>query len=152
MISLRPVISLLVFCGWSGFAASENPDASSVSILPASPHAILLGPLSQSTLKELDRREISSKKGPLQIGLGRVLEQPVVVGSEAGSSSTWLRLYDGSSFWSMDLASSGALGLRLHLEDLQIPAPVQLVLYDAAKPAAPKISIAGAELADMGDL
>jgi hypothetical protein len=108
--------------------------------------SIVLPPLSEAELKNLDRAEASGRRGPLQIGFGRVFDQPIVLGVEQVTPGNWLKLYDGSSSVSFNLTSPGALGLKLHFEQLKLPAPVQLLLYDAKNPSAPKVSIVGAEI------
>jgi lysyl endopeptidase len=130
----------LVFCCGSALGGSSRARG-----------AIALPPLDPSVLKELSQQAISTNKGPLQIGVGRIFDDPVVVGEEGISSNEWLKLYDGSSSWSVALSSEGALGLRLHLQALRLPAPVQLIVYNPADPERQKVAMTGAELGGARD-
>ncbi len=66
----------------------------------------------------------------LRIGLGRLLDEPVVVSSANTPASSWNVLANGWRAWSLELTSQDALGLRLALESINLPAGVRLIVYD----------------------
>src|SRR5205807_1140918 len=77
-----------------------------------------LGPLPSGILESIRNQPASEPKGRFQIGIGRLLDRPVSVPRDP---SLWERLPNGVLNWSQQLNVSGALGLRIHLEDLNLP-------------------------------
>jgi hypothetical protein len=54
----------------------------------------------------------------------------------SAQDGAWTELADGSRLWVADVVSPGALGLRLQLTDLALPAGAELVVYGDAPEAA----------------
>jgi hypothetical protein len=94
-----------------------------------------LPPLPTNQLNDLLKADTARDKGPYQIGVGRVFDQPVIVDSTTAPAAAWRLLPNGWRIWLMDVASEGALGLRVHLESVLLPEGVRIVVYDPANPA-----------------
>src|ERR1044071_1065309 len=69
-----------------------------------------------------------------QIGIGRSLQQPIVVNQNTVPISQWTIFPDGWSIWSAEVGSEGALGLRLHIESIRLPKGARLIVYNPAEP------------------
>jgi len=94
-----------------------------------------LPPLPTNQLNPLLKADTARDKGPYQIGVGRVFDQPVIVDSTTAPAAAWRLLPNGWRIWLIDVASEGALGLRVHLESVLLPEGVRIVVYDPANPA-----------------
>jgi lysyl endopeptidase len=75
-------------------------------------------------------------KGRLQIGESRPLAQAVVVDAWTAPTAQWISLAGGWRSWAIDLESTGALGLKVHLESLQLPEGARLIVYNPESPQA----------------
>jgi hypothetical protein len=99
---------------------------------------VTLPPLSvteQAKIQDEDVAAASSPaKGKLRIGVGRQFDQPLTV-NQTTPATDWLQLADGSHVWTARITSTGAAGSRVHLESLNLPRGVQLLVYDPAQPA-----------------
>ncbi|PWU15616.1 MAG: hypothetical protein C5B50_15170 [Verrucomicrobia bacterium] len=73
-------------------------------------------------------------KGRLQIGINRSFDSPIVLNSSTVKPQEWSLLSNGWRVWSAELISEGAVGVRVHIESLALPAGVRLVAYDPARP------------------
>ena len=85
-------------------------------------------------LTELKHQDASEAAHRVRIGFGRAFEQPVVVNPTVTPSSAWSVLPDGAKAWSLEVTSSGALGMRLHVQSVSLPRGARLLVYDPAKP------------------
>src|SRR5262249_13086550 len=112
--------------------ASPSPTPAS---LP--PRAVqMLSALPPALIEGLKRHDGLQTKGRLQIGLGRPFEKPMILSRETVAAGDWSALTNGWRAYTMEVTSKGAVGVRLHLENLILPAGVQLVIYDPARPEA----------------
>jgi hypothetical protein len=107
-------------------------------------HKVLLSSLPEGFVASLKRQEFNNLKGRYQIGLGRTFDQPVVL--NAASSNEWTTGVDGARVWSLQVTAEGALGARLHIENLSLPGGATLRVYDPAKPSAASHVITSAEV------
>lgn len=80
-------------------------------------------------------REASEQPHQLQIGVGRTLDTPVIVNAQAVPVDKWAVLTNGWRIYSVDLLAAGAMGMRLHLQNVSLPPGTKVVIYDPAKPA-----------------
>lgn len=68
-----------------------------------------------------EKARVSGEK-VLRFGVGRNVQAGVQDGN-------WYQVANGGSLWVMDVVSSGALGVRLHFKDFQLPNGAQLAVY-----------------------
>ncbi|MCX6927449.1 MAG: hypothetical protein NT154_30225, partial [Verrucomicrobia bacterium] len=85
-------------------------------VTPSYQQQIKLPSLPAAQLNDLLKTDAAPDKGPFQIGVGRVLDHPVVVDNTTAPVAAWTLLPNGWRVWLIDVASDGALGLRVHLE------------------------------------
>jgi trypsin-like peptidase len=89
---------------------------------------VRLPALPETLAGSLKRQEYNTLKGRYQIGLGRTFDQPITLSS--ASSNEWVTTSNGARVWSAQVTSEGALGARLHIENLSLPAGASLRVYD----------------------
>jgi V8-like Glu-specific endopeptidase len=89
--------------------------------------------LPDALVTELKRQDVAEAKHRLRIGFGRAFDDPAVVNA-ATPASDWTVLPNRWKAWSLDVTSTGALGVRLHLQSLALPKGARLLVYDPAKP------------------
>jgi hypothetical protein len=115
--------------GLQGPAAPKA--AKPVRPTPAEKAGLSLGTLPEVRLQAIDTdallREdaVAGRMGRvkgLRYGVGRDLQVSVKDGN-------WYDLADGSRLWAGEIVSTGALGVRLHLRDVRLPAGAELALY-----------------------
>lgn len=83
----------------------------------------------------LDKSEdLSFEKAPYKIGDFTALSQTVLVQGLNATDGAWSELADGSLLWGLTFRSPGVTGQRLHFSALNIPAGVQVLIYNADKP------------------
>ena len=144
-------VSVLLSCyACFAFAGGLN-SAQLETARPQVPRIVAFPPLPSAMVEDLTHPPASALKGPLQIGLGRSFDEPVVVNGQTPGATEWQNAPDGSRQWSLEVISTGALGIRLHLEELALPPQVRLVLYSPTKASQSKIEITGAELRGVPD-
>lgn len=84
---------------------------------------VRLGALDVDALLLEDEREArSARTKVVRFGIGR----DVQVGAGSGQ---WHDVADGQRLWVAEVASTGAIGLRLHFKDLRLPAGSELAIY-----------------------
>jgi hypothetical protein len=93
---------------------------------------IALPALPLELIEELKRQDAAEITRRLRIGFGRLLDEPIVVSSTNTPVSSWNVLPNGWHIWSLELTSQDALGLRLGLESVNLPAGARLIVYDPA--------------------
>lgn len=105
-------------------------------LVPNAPHQriVALPALPIELIDELKRQDASELTRRLRIGFGRPLNEPVIVNATNTPASNWTALPNGWRAWSMEITSEDALGLRLGLESVNLPAGVRLLVYDPASP------------------
>jgi hypothetical protein len=89
--------------------------------------------LAKEIIDELEAQKPGETKGRLQIGVGRNLEQPVILNRQTVPATEWTNLANGWRSWSLKVELPGALGMRLHLEDVSLPKGIRIVVYDPSK-------------------
>lgn len=115
-----------------GLTASNLKVAPLKRALPNAPHqrTIALPPLPAELIEELKRQDASEVNRRLRIGFGRQLDEPVIVNPTNTPASSWTVLPNGWRVWSLEITSQDALGLRLGLESVNLPAGARLLVYD----------------------
>lgn len=116
-------------------AISAKPIA--IPLIPNLDHqqASTLPPLSSDVVKALNRLSLSDlaqTKGRFQIGLSRPLNQALVLDRNTAPAERWTTLGNGWRVWRMDIVSQGALGVRVHLQSVNLPKGAQIVAYNSA--------------------
>jgi hypothetical protein len=81
-----------------------------------------------------------------QVGIFRAFQQSVTVDKHKAPRETWAAAAGGWRTWSVAVSSSGALGLRIHLENLKLPGHTRLVVYDPKNPSADSSPVTAAAL------
>lgn len=76
----------------------------------------------KSLLRQDEEKARVSGEKVLRFGVGRNVQAGIQDGN-------WYQLANGGSLWVMDVVSSGALGVRLHFKDFQLPNGAQLAVY-----------------------
>jgi hypothetical protein len=76
----------------------------------------------KSLLRQDEEKARVSGEKVLRFGVGRNVQ----AGLQDGN---WYQLDNGGSLWVLDVVSSGALGMRLHCADVQLPNGAQLAVY-----------------------
>jgi hypothetical protein len=80
--------------------------------------------------EDAEKERGSREKAPLRYGIGRNLEV-------AAPDGDWYDLPDGRRLWVAEIVSTDAIGLRLHFQDVRLPAGAELAVYapSASDPA-----------------
>ncbi len=87
--------------------------------------------LSVVQAEDATRRQ-QDAKGRARVGIRRLLAEPIQV---AGEKTSWTTLPDGTRAWSARLESEEALGLRVRLESVRLPAGAGLWVFNAEDPS-----------------
>lgn len=120
---------------------------------PAKSQQIALLPaLAAEIIESLKNQPTPESSRRLQIGVARQLDQPLVVNSRAVPALNWTRQPDGTRTWTISVTSQGSLGIRLHLEAINLPASGRFLLYNGARPELPPLVTTYADLAGRHDL
>ena len=114
-----------------------------LAILPLVPQSAIEALKQQSAL-ESDRR--------LQIGLNRTLENPMIVNRFTTRSAEWTLMTNGWRMLAAQVASAGAVGMRLHFEKVSLPSGAQILIYDPARPTAANIVLDSQSFGTAPDL
>jgi len=156
-ITLFSALLCLSFAG--GFQTPlDTKDPTSISATRATPLAttaqqtFFLPPLSSAVLDGLMHQDASEAARRFQIGVARTFDQPIFVNGSRTPASSWTTLPNGWRVWSADVTSSGALGLRVHLESLTLPEGALVLIYDPEKPAPETVPITAQTLAGQREL
>ncbi|PWU19347.1 MAG: hypothetical protein C5B50_06760 [Verrucomicrobia bacterium] len=98
-------------------------------------------------------KQNSGKHGPnrLQIGVRRVLDKPITVTAASAPAEQWQLRSDGKRVWSAQVVAPGALGVRLHLEKLNLPQGVRVLVYDLTGSPESATSVMANDLAGAKD-
>lgn len=95
---------------------------------------VTLGELDLTTIAREDAQAATEPERLLRIGVGRELPQcPEVTGAEC-SGGNWTSLADGARIWRWTVAAPGAVGLRLNVDNLELPVGAELLVFDANDP------------------
>jgi len=105
------------------------------------------------TLPPLLPAEIQTLADPgpqrrLQIGARRALQPAITV----NKTSQWTLMADGSRSWSAAITSQDGLGLRVHLENLSLPAGTRILVYNPDRPAVAPVAVTSQDLNGQRDL
>ncbi|MCL4216352.1 MAG: trypsin-like peptidase domain-containing protein [Candidatus Hydrogenedentes bacterium] len=91
--------------------------------------------LDMSQIKQEDALRFgTAEKGLRRIGVFRPLDAAVRVQGRYTSVGRWEPAPDGGMTWTLSLQSPEAVGLRLHLSQLVLPAGGRLIVYNAGQP------------------
>lgn len=104
-------------------------------------HKVAAGPLVSLPAPDLDAARAedakvaaSNAKAARRISLRRAL--PVSLESRTEKAARgWQTLPDGTSLWTAEVESAGALGLRLHFSHVELPAGAELLVFASGNPA-----------------
>jgi lysyl endopeptidase len=110
-----------------------------------------LPPLSAAVVEALKAQPETQTKGRLQIGVGRSLA-PISVNARTAPAAQWTIMTNGWRAWSIAVGSTGALGLRVHLESVTLPAGACLLVFDPAEPTRAATAITARTLAGKRDV
>jgi len=92
--------------------------------------------LSSDTLQQLRQQSAAETGKRLRIGIARDFSDAIVVNAQTAPSNSWTLLPDGSRIWTIQVTSHGALGLRVHVENLKLDPSASLIVYNPNSPAA----------------
>ena len=107
-------------------------------------------PLTAAALASVERNADAQTKGRLQIGLRRPFDKPAVVG--AVSRQEWTVLPDGWRIWAIEVSSVGALGMRVHLDQVSLPERALVLAYSAAHPPSSVAPLTSQDLSAQADV
>jgi hypothetical protein len=154
----RAVFAVLLGC-WSFTGLATAASATKSSAQPgASPPGLsqpgraILPSLSPALVDALKRQDVTQTKGRFQVGIGRTFDQPIVVNRSAVPAAEWTVLSNGWRSWSAEITSEGALGQRLHLENVALPQNARVLIYDPANPAAAPAVVSAQDVAGRHDV
>ena len=82
---------------------------------------------------------------PLRYGVGRDVTLPADTG-------VWMDGPDGTSVWVIDIRSPGAVGIRVHLADVNMPEGAQVVAYSPDTPSLAEGPYFGRGVLDTGEV
>lgn len=100
-------------------------------------------PLPDELVQELLRQDntlsVPGAKGRLLLGLGRTLAQPLFLNPSTAAPAKWVTAANGWQILTVEVTSSNAVGLRIHLEGLYLPPGAQVLAYSPTQsnPATP---------------
>lgn len=130
------------------FALSATaPETAHVRVVPlgvlSAPHPYQrtadlppLGTADQDELSQISKAASSAlSKGRLLLGIGRGFAQEVAVTAATTSAAEWTLIPGGRRIWRAEVSSAGAVGLRVHLQNIYLPEGAQLVAYSPDQPA-----------------
>lgn len=94
-------------------------------------HTVTLKALSALQRQQLEQEDAfeatTHSQGRLRVGIGRPFEEPLTVESQTGVG--WFMLSNGWRICSILVTSPGAVGLRVHLEQIELPTGVRVLAY-----------------------
>ncbi len=116
-------------------AAGARKPGTYVPVKAAPPCALPTGtPSLSAVLPPLDAATIAEKQAQVPkaelIGLRRKLSAPAVV-----SEPDWQTLDKAGRYWTFSLMAKKSHGLRIHLEDVSLPAGTAIWVYDVNRPS-----------------
>ena len=132
--------------------AQQNSASASLAFPAKLQQNALLPALAAEIIDSLKNQPPTQTKGRLQIGIGRQLDHPFIVNARAVPAQDWTSQPDGTRTWTVSITSQGGLGIRLHIEALNLPASGRLLLYNGARPDLPPLITTYADLAGRDDL
>jgi len=103
-------------------AARLTPSETFGVVLDAVPQVMLPEVDVKSLLQQDEAKARVSGEKVLRFGVGRNIEA-------VAQDGNWYQLDNGASLWVTDVVSAGALGVRVHFRDLQLPNGAQLAVY-----------------------
>ncbi|HVV01840.1 MAG TPA: serine protease [Verrucomicrobiae bacterium] len=103
----------------------DHPLPSRSRVLPA---------LDETFKRMLEQQDMSQPGRRLRIGLGRALNQPLLLDSNSVPSIEWTREPDGTVAWSAAISATGALGIRLHVENIRLPRGAKVSIFAPGSP------------------
>lgn len=105
-----------------------------------------LGPLSAEVVEAMTASQGDGRL--LQIGIGRSLGKPLRLESVAPES--WVVHPNGWRSYAFGLVVAGALGMRVHLVEVNLPGNTRALVYDPAQPETTTRELTRADLDEQG--
>src|ERR1041385_7185843 len=105
--------------------------------------SVVLSALASDTLEDLTRQDASVTSKRLRIGIPRDFPSAVDVNAQAVPANSWTVLPDGERIWAIKIASPGAIGLRVHVENIRLDSRARLIVYNPANAPATATLIPG---------
>src|SRR6267378_1533026 len=96
----------------------------------------ILSPVPQAAIEALKQQSALESNRRLQIGLNRTLDNPIIVNRSTTRSAEWTLMTNGWRMLAAQVASAGAVGMRMHFERVCLPFGAQILIYDPARPTA----------------
>jgi hypothetical protein len=90
----------------------------------------ILAPVSDLELAVLNEHNAREGSRAYQIGMARPLARRIRVNRQEAPASQWTTDSSGWRAYSISVGSPGAVGMRIHLEKVGLPAGARLVIYD----------------------
>jgi hypothetical protein len=120
--------------------ARTVPGRAAQTILSASIRdAVVLAPISDLELDAVNQHNAVEGSRRFQIGMARSLSRRMQVNQREAPASQWTTHSSGWRAYSVSVASPGATGLRIHLENVTLPPGARLVVYDQKNPGAASV-------------
>jgi hypothetical protein len=116
----------------------DGARAAAASPVPVGATLKQAAPMLQIPAPDLDLALMEDTEDPKDLrrtGLIQPLPVPIRVSGGTASAGLWTNLPDGGRLWQLTLSSPGARGLRVHLNDLELPSGVAALVYATADPA-----------------
>jgi hypothetical protein len=114
--------------------AAPPPVPASASRAASLPAVVLPAPDVEKARREDAEGLEGLPKGVRRIGVVQDLASPVHVRENAASIGEWAELPHGRRVWAALFLAEGAVGQRLHLGGVRLPAGAQAMVYNAGQP------------------
>ncbi len=118
----------------SGTPLPPTPQPVSVAERITPTEVIRLEAPDLTTVRAEDAADQKSGNKRQRIGVERSLPKPVGTVAKTGGSTAWVKLQSGQQLRVFTIESVGATAIRVHFEQLSLPAGVTLLLYNADRP------------------
>lgn len=118
----------------AGWQKPGEPAEAARPLPAAVRHKLAAGPLVRLEAPDLDpvlaedARALSDAKGARRISLRRALPKALLASAGKGGGN-WQSLPDGTSVWTAQVESEGALALRLHFSEVALPDGAEILVY-----------------------
>ncbi|HVV01849.1 MAG TPA: serine protease, partial [Verrucomicrobiae bacterium] len=151
---MKETVKKIALCGaclLSAALVSAGPKPESPAAGKLVPALVVVMPsLDDGFLSALKHQQFTTTKGRYQIGVGRNFDVPVAL--NATGSNQWTLNADGSHSWSLQVTVDGALGARLHVENIHLPPGVSLRVFASDNPSAASPPVTAQDLGMQRDL
>jgi hypothetical protein len=112
---------------------------------------VILPPLPAGLIEELKKQDAAEGRSQrVRLGFGRPFEHPIIVRGETNGG--WTTTADGAHVYAIQITSEGALGMRVHLENVKLPLGAQIMAYDPATSSPQVAPITAKDITPEGDV